>query len=240
LLPPTDRAYAALIDDLGDRGLLDSTLVIAMGEFGRTPKVNANAGRDHWPYCFSVVLAGGGIRGGTVFGASDKLGAYPDLDAVTPSDLAATPRPRFVTSPAVPIASPKEIQSTVSLCRIDSQKRLSSALPVERSPKWLVHCTRLTTHEATLGQRGGLASPLTNRHPVADRPASGQHASPPLKATSFPRIPVSPPHSPKNLPSLNKPCLAPGKLPVRAYSLPGRESRSRRGSPCDPPGQLFR
>lgn len=103
LLPPTDRAYAALIDDLADRGLLDSTLVIAMGEFGRTPKVNPGAGRDHWPYCFSVVLAGGGIRGGTVFGASDKLGAYPDLDAVTPSDLAATLFWRFGLDPTTEI-----------------------------------------------------------------------------------------------------------------------------------------
>lgn len=103
LLPPADRAYAALIDDLSNRGLLDSTLVIAMGEFGRTPKINANAGRDHWPYCFSVVLAGGGIRGGTVYGASDKLGAYPDFDAVTPSDLAATLFSRFGLDPVTEI-----------------------------------------------------------------------------------------------------------------------------------------
>ena len=103
LLPPADRAYAALIDDLSDRGLLESTLVIAMGEFGRTPKVNGSAGRDHWPYCFSAVLAGGGVRGGTVFGASDKLGAYPDLDAVTPGDLAATLFWRFGLDPTAEI-----------------------------------------------------------------------------------------------------------------------------------------
>ena len=90
LLPPSDRAFAALIDDLSSRGLLEETLVIAMGEFGRTPKINASAGRDHWPYCYSVLLAGGGIRGGTTYGSSDKLGAYPDTDAVTPGDLAAT------------------------------------------------------------------------------------------------------------------------------------------------------
>src|SRR5205823_1871214 len=69
LLPPADRAFATLIDDLTERGLLDSTLVVALGEFGRTPKINGTAGRDHWPYCFSAVLAGGGVRGGTVFGA---------------------------------------------------------------------------------------------------------------------------------------------------------------------------
>jgi uncharacterized protein (DUF1501 family) len=90
LLPPADRGFASLIDDLTARGLLDETLVIAMGEFGRTPKINGTAGRDHWPYCYSIILAGGGVKGGIAYGASDKLGAYPDTDAVTPSDLAAT------------------------------------------------------------------------------------------------------------------------------------------------------
>jgi hypothetical protein len=99
LIPPADRAFAALIEDLTNRGLLEETLVIAMGEFGRTPKINASAGRDHWPNCYSVVLAGGGVRGGTTFGSSDKLGAYPDTDAVTPADLAATLFRRFGLDP---------------------------------------------------------------------------------------------------------------------------------------------
>jgi uncharacterized protein (DUF1501 family) len=90
LLPPADQAFSALIEDLEARGLLDSTLVVATGEFGRTPRINKNAGRDHWPDCFSVVLAGAGVTGGAVHGSSDKLGAYPDLDPVTPGDLAAT------------------------------------------------------------------------------------------------------------------------------------------------------
>jgi hypothetical protein len=90
LLPPADRAFSALIEDLEVRGLLESTLVVALAEFGRTPKVNKQAGRDHWPDCFSMVLAGGGVRGGVVHGASDKIGAYPALDPVTPGDLAAT------------------------------------------------------------------------------------------------------------------------------------------------------
>jgi hypothetical protein len=90
LLPPADRAFSALIEDLADRGLLDSTLVIALAEFGRTPRINGNAGRDHWPDCFSMVLAGGGVRGGAVLGSSDRFGAYPATDAVTPGDLAAT------------------------------------------------------------------------------------------------------------------------------------------------------
>jgi hypothetical protein len=90
LLPPADKAYATLIEDLTSRGLLDTTLVIAMGEFGRTPRINGTGGRDHWPHCYSVVLAGGGIRGGCTFGASDKLGAQPSTDPVSPADLAAT------------------------------------------------------------------------------------------------------------------------------------------------------
>ncbi|HEY2252448.1 MAG TPA: DUF1501 domain-containing protein, partial [Planctomycetaceae bacterium] len=88
LIPPADQGFSALIEDLEARGLLESTLVIAMGEFGRTPKINNNAGRDHWPDCYTVVLAGGGIRGGQVYGASDKIGAYLDRDPVSPADLA--------------------------------------------------------------------------------------------------------------------------------------------------------
>ncbi len=99
LLPPADRAYSALIEDLHDRGLLESTLVVALGEFGRTPKINKNAGRDHWPDCYSITLAGGGVRGGMTFGASDHLGAYPASDAVTPADLAATIYWRFGLNP---------------------------------------------------------------------------------------------------------------------------------------------
>jgi uncharacterized protein (DUF1501 family) len=90
LLPPADQAFSTLIEDLEARGLLDSTLVIALGEFGRTPRINKAGGRDHWPDCFSVVLAGGGVQGGSTHGTSDKLGAYPDSDPVTPGDLAAT------------------------------------------------------------------------------------------------------------------------------------------------------
>lgn len=103
LLPPADRAFSALIEDLQNRGLLDSTLVIGLGEFGRTPKINKNSGRDHWPDCFSVVLAGGGIRGGTIHGASDRIGAYPDRDGVTPGDLAATIFARFGLDPGAEI-----------------------------------------------------------------------------------------------------------------------------------------
>jgi Protein of unknown function (DUF1501) len=90
LLPPADQAFSALILDLDARGILDTTLVVVLAEFGRTPKVNASAGRDHWPDCFSVVLAGGGVRGGTIYGSSDRIGAFPAADPVTPGDLAAT------------------------------------------------------------------------------------------------------------------------------------------------------
>jgi hypothetical protein len=103
LLPPCDQAYSALIEDLEQRGLLESTLVVAMGEFGRTPKINGGAGRDHWPDCYFCLLAGGGIQGGQVYGASDKIGAYPDVDPVTPGDLAATIFWRFGIDPGTEI-----------------------------------------------------------------------------------------------------------------------------------------
>ncbi len=90
LLPPFDAAFSTLLDDLSDRGLLEETLVACFGEFGRTPKINTNAGRDHWAGCNSVVLAGAGIRGGQVIGASDKVAAYPVARPVSPGDLAAT------------------------------------------------------------------------------------------------------------------------------------------------------
>lgn len=90
LLPPTDRAVSALLSDLADRGMLDETLVIMTGEFGRTPKFNAEGGRDHWPHVFSVLAAGGGIRGGQAYGSSTPDGAYPAADKCTPADLAAT------------------------------------------------------------------------------------------------------------------------------------------------------
>jgi hypothetical protein len=100
LLPIADQSLSALIEDLDQRGLLDSTLVVAMGEFGRTPRINRNGGRDHWPDCYSILLAGGGIKGGTVFGSSDKFGAFPATDPVTPADLAATIYWRFGLDPA--------------------------------------------------------------------------------------------------------------------------------------------
>ncbi|MCS7024348.1 MAG: DUF1501 domain-containing protein [Bryobacteraceae bacterium] len=90
LCPTLDRSFSALLDDLEERGLLDSTLVIAMGEFGRTPTINANLGRDHWPNCWSLALAGGGIRGGVVVGASDEKGYNVADRVVTMGDLYAT------------------------------------------------------------------------------------------------------------------------------------------------------
>lgn len=90
LLPMVDESVSALIEDLDQRGRLAETLVVMMGEFGRTPKINANGGRDHWGLCQSVLLAGCGIQGGRVVGASDRIGAYPVTDAVDPVDIHAT------------------------------------------------------------------------------------------------------------------------------------------------------
>lgn len=90
LVPPLDQALAALLDDLKQRGLLDSTLVVCMGEFGRTPQVNALAGRDHWPQTGSALFAGAGVPGGQVIGKTDAKGAEPTERPVSPRDLAAT------------------------------------------------------------------------------------------------------------------------------------------------------
>ena len=90
LLPPLDRCISALLDDLTDSGLLDETLVIVTGEFGRTPKINKDAGRDHWGRVNSLLLAGGGVRGGRVIGVSDRLGGDPIADTQSPENLAAT------------------------------------------------------------------------------------------------------------------------------------------------------
>ncbi len=90
LLPMLDQGVSALLDDLAERGLLDETLVVVMGEFGRTPQINPQAGRDHWGECSTAVFAGGGIRGGTVVGASDRTGAYPTEEACGPPDVVAT------------------------------------------------------------------------------------------------------------------------------------------------------
>jgi len=90
LVPPMELAFSALLEDLESRGLLDTTLVLWMSDFGRTPVVNAEAGRDHWSACYSVVMAGGGVRGGQLIGESDRTGAYPKEQPVTPADIHAT------------------------------------------------------------------------------------------------------------------------------------------------------
>ena len=90
LMPPMDQAYSALLEDLDQRGLLEETLVVWMGEFGRSPKINPQGGRDHWGHVFSVALAGGGIKGGTLYGQSDAQGGFPLEGRVEPQDLTAT------------------------------------------------------------------------------------------------------------------------------------------------------
>ena len=88
--PWFDNGYTSLIEELKERGLYDNTIVIATGEFGRTPKINPAGGRDHWPQCWSLILGGGGIKGGHIVGASDEIGGYPTDRPTTPSDIAAT------------------------------------------------------------------------------------------------------------------------------------------------------
>lgn len=90
LLPPVDKGVSALLDDLADRGMLEDTLVMMLGEFGREPKVNKEAGREHWAPCFSGLFAGAGVRGGQVIGKSDKNGGYPSTNPYSPDDIGAT------------------------------------------------------------------------------------------------------------------------------------------------------
>jgi uncharacterized protein (DUF1501 family) len=90
LLPVLDRGASALLQDLADRGTLDETLVVFLTDFGRTPRVNGAAGRDHYPNVYSVALAGGGIQGGQVYGSSDSNGAFPRTQPCGPADLHAT------------------------------------------------------------------------------------------------------------------------------------------------------
>jgi hypothetical protein len=106
LMPIADRCFSALIEDLEARGMLDETLVIWFAEFGRTPRFNGAGGRDHWGHCFSLALAGGGIRGGAVFGASDRLAAYPTDGAVSGADLIATVFDRLGFGPGTELHDP--------------------------------------------------------------------------------------------------------------------------------------
>jgi uncharacterized protein (DUF1501 family) len=129
LLPITDRSVPTLILDLAARGLLDETLIVWMGEFGRTPRVMNTKqfgpdGRDHWPNCYTVLFAGGGTIPGAIFGSSDRIGAYPATDPVTPDDIAATMFWALGIDPAtevrdrlarpLPIASGKPIERIFS------------------------------------------------------------------------------------------------------------------------------
>ncbi len=112
--PSFDRSFSALLEDLEQRGLLDDTLVTVSGEFGRTPRINATSGRDHWAHCYTSLLAGGGVRGGAVYGASDAHGAYVKDNPVTPEDFAATILHAFGLSPetAVPDAFGRPVRIT--------------------------------------------------------------------------------------------------------------------------------
>ena len=103
LLPSFDQTYSALIEDLDARGLLDETLVVTMGEMGRTPKINAEGGRDHWTFCYSVLLAGAGIRGGTVYGASDDQAAFIKDKPVHIRDICATIYHLLGIDPQMPV-----------------------------------------------------------------------------------------------------------------------------------------
>ncbi|MBS1792031.1 MAG: DUF1501 domain-containing protein [Acidobacteria bacterium] len=104
--PMFDNAYSSLLEDLHQRGLLKNTLVVATGEFGRTPQINPAGGRDHWPQCWTMLFAGGGVKGGQVIGSSDEIGAYPKDRPVTPAEVTATIMHSLKIDPKVELTGP--------------------------------------------------------------------------------------------------------------------------------------
>ncbi|MCA9194772.1 MAG: DUF1501 domain-containing protein [Planctomycetales bacterium] len=124
LIPSLDQAVSALLDDLYASGLIEETLVVVMGEFGRTPKINAAGGRDHWPRAYSVLVSGGGIRTGIIHGTSDRVGENADRDVVTPSDLVATIYELFGVDPFSYLTTPDGQQ----VRRVPERTQLVSAL----------------------------------------------------------------------------------------------------------------
>jgi uncharacterized protein (DUF1501 family) len=133
LLPPLDRAFCALLDDLEVRGLLDETLVVMLGEFGRTPKIapltpGAVPGRDHWPAVFPAVFAGAGVAGGQLIGKSDRLGAYAISRTFGPPDLAATIYHALGVDPATELRD--RLGRPLRLCSGETIEPLYTATPV--------------------------------------------------------------------------------------------------------------
>lgn len=126
-LPVTDHTLPVLLNNLENRGLLQDTLAMWVGEFGRTPNINKNISRDHWPRCCTALLAGGGVKGGAVYGASDKYGAVPDRDPVTTGDL----RPRYTTCWAS-ILPPKFMTTLVVHYRLPTADQCRKSLPDEK------------------------------------------------------------------------------------------------------------
>jgi uncharacterized protein (DUF1501 family) len=116
-LPLTDQVLPTFLNDLDDRGLLDDVLVVWMGEFGRTPKINDNISRDHWPGCYTTLLAGGGVKRGFIYGASDKNGARPDRNPTRPEDLAATMFHLLGIDPGTEVFDPQNRPLTISAGR---------------------------------------------------------------------------------------------------------------------------
>ncbi len=134
-LPGLDQTFAALMQDLTERNLLDETLVVVMSEMGRTPKVNANAGRDHWTHCYSVLFAGAGIKGGSIYGASDAHAAYVKDKPISTGDICATIYRCLGIDPDSTV--PDRSGRPVSICRngnaIERYSRIVRTTPAIRS-----------------------------------------------------------------------------------------------------------
>ena len=171
-MPPTDRGVAALLDDLAGRGLLDETLVVVTGEFGRTPRIGASTGnnntrdgRDHWSAVFSAVFAGGGVQGGQVIGQSDRSAPIPASRPYTPADLAATIYQSLGIDPATEVRD--RLDRPIRLCTGEPIAPLFTGReprPSARSPVWWIGL-------AGCPCSGDAPSRPRRRSPRAGRPA---------------------------------------------------------------------
>jgi hypothetical protein len=174
LVPSLDRALPALLTDLKERGLLDSTLVVLSTEFGRTPRINSMFGRDHWPNAFSIVLAGGGVKGGRVIGATDKSGAYVTDRPTTPGDMVATVLQALGIDPGMVVQTPL-------------------GRPVERGrparPATCLRCTPGLRGRGAEPGRGRPAGRAAHRDPQARLSADMQRGVPVCSSRHHPPLP---------------------------------------------------
>ena len=184
-MPITDLAVPTLIEDLKARGLLEETLVVWMGEFGRTPKVENTKqfgpdGRGHWPNCYTVLFAGGGITPGAIYGSSDRIGAYPATDPVSPDDIAATMFWALGIDPATEVTDtlgrPLPIAAGKPITRLFDRVAMTQHFVRSGSQPYLVNgageLSRLAIAEPPFRRNAGRRQRMPRQHNVGQTPLS--------------------------------------------------------------------